>query len=139
MTPESGGEESMNCTCFTQNTTHQHFCGKEQQAECGSRHSPAAKNIVKQCIHGAFPEKFGGCPLCIKNEKAESVKPCPFCGKHNNASVLDGYIDCHCLSGQYGVKELVWNNAWAHRRIAELESQAKSDWNGSIIQDHNKR
>lgn len=56
----------------------------------------------------------------------ESVKPCPHCGKIpvEEWGQKNNYF-CFCIGGENSnfipLKE--WNNAWAHRRIAELESQ----------------
>lgn len=62
------------------------------------------------------------------------VKPCPFCGNQlGYDEEEEGYLVAYCRTDNciYEDRDIYvddfeqWNNAWAHRRIAELESALK--------------
>lgn len=74
--------------------------------------------------NGPFPCE----PHTFRGE-VESVKPCPFCGKNPGQQYgEDISSDCGCIlfndAGPFLRKE-TWNNAWAHRYIAEVEAELK--------------
>jgi Zn ribbon nucleic-acid-binding protein len=52
------------------------------------------------------------------------LKPCPICGDLPEVSVYrEELISLHCVWCGYHECDIdVWNNAWAHKRIAELEA-----------------
>lgn len=57
---------------------------------------------------------------------SEEMKPCLFCGM-NTDKVDDGGC-CSCLNPDcdifsHRIDEDQWNNAWAYKRIAELEAK----------------
>lgn len=52
----------------------------------------------------------------------QGLKPCPFCGKSDNFPCHDSYVDCKCLSGQYGVDIDIWNNAYCWKEIDSLKA-----------------
>lgn len=62
----------------------------------------------------------------MTNEKPE---PCPFCG--NNPEIFrqaeDMEPNCFCVNAKCKSEIIFpleyWNNAWAHKRIAELQSE----------------
>lgn len=55
---------------------------------------------------------------------SEELKPCPFCGSGKVFVREEGYATCPAcyIDSEYETPEH-WNNAWAHKRIEELEKE----------------
>ena len=59
----------------------------------------------------------------MSDKKEESLKPCPFCGKRDYFPCADSYVDCKCLSGQFGVDMDKWNNAYCWKETDSLKAR----------------
>ncbi len=63
--------------------------------------------------------------------KTEELKPCPFCGgegEKTNGQDIDGRIFSAATCGCLGLKRIdrdLWNNAWAHKQIQEIKTDAE--------------
>lgn len=58
-------------------------------------------------------------------DNSGEVKPCPFCGK---SPAFDALVYCEndvCANYSKDFHEEIWNSAWAHKRIEELEAEVK--------------
>lgn len=96
---------------------------------------PASDRLIGDRLQKAIEhtnDKYGAAYKDLAAESVrsltdESVKPCPFCGKNPGKQYDDDISsDCDCIlfndAGPFLRKE-TWNNAWAHRRITELEAK----------------
>jgi len=57
---------------------------------------------------------------------SDELKPCPFCGEimqYRSEDVMLHPSHGQCLLAGLSFDIQRWNDAWAHRRIAELEEQ----------------
>ncbi len=59
----------------------------------------------------------------------EAAKPCPFCGEqtttYQSTDKTMTFVWCDDDNCKGDLELSVWNNAWAHKRIAELEAAIK--------------
>lgn len=59
----------------------------------------------------------------------DELKPCPFCGKTGMSTISGKAAGCPNGCAQFHGMVLMqeWNNAWAHKQIAELESRLENE------------
>lgn len=88
--------------------------GDESNKDCNC-------HIVK-LIQDVFPDVKAELVASKAGEESE-LPLCPFCGKYPQSRIIDGLEDTyfHCVLHTHLFKKEEWNNAWAHKRIAELE------------------
>lgn len=68
--------------------------------------------------------------VCGMETMSEELKPCPFCGSTNEVYGEDSsLVTCenHFDNGQFiAIKKEDWQNAWAHKRIEEMEKKIRT-------------
>lgn len=118
--PAESRGSNMRCAVYHPDGFCPGYPPEQQPAAEKCEHTKLISDAGKLCVEG--------CSTVVDSVMPgeEGLKPCFYCGKLHPVEHWEGdgdIVDPPCMGEWFTLKE--WNNAWAHRRIAELEKSWK--------------